>query len=71
MNTLLHYTSFCAALQILLSGKVIFNNIKNCNDQVEIDSIKGEEDNYLIFCGCNNKSIDSLMWFSYAKNKYG
>lgn len=69
-NILSHYTSFDAALLILLGGKVKLGNILNSNDQEEIESIKELKENYLIFCGCM-KPITSLMWFAYAKNKYG
>ena len=69
-NVLTHYTSFDAALHILLTGKVKFGNILNSNDQVEIDLIKDKTEKYLIFCGCT-KPMTSLMWFAYAKNKYG
>ena len=44
-NVLTHYTSFDAALHILLTGKVKFGNILNSNDQVEIDLIKDKTEN--------------------------
>lgn len=71
MATVTHYTSFAAALQILLSGKVKLGNIRNCNDQIEIDNLPPDEKyNYFIFC-TSEKNIDSLMWFAYAKNRFG
>ena len=69
-NILTHYTSFDSALHILLMGKVKFGNILHSNDQFEIDLVKNRTYNYLMFCGCT-KSMSSLMWFAYAKNKYG
>ena len=71
MATVTHYTSFAAALLILLSGKIKLGNIRNCNDQIEIDNLPPNEKNdYFIFC-TSEKNIDSLMWFAYAKNKFG
>lgn len=69
-NILTHYTSFDAALHILLSGKIKFGNILNSNDQLERDLVRNKTEKYLIFCGCM-KAMSSLMWFAYAKNKYG
>ena len=43
MATVTHYTSFDAALQILLSGKIRFGNIRYCNDKIEIDKDKNIE----------------------------
>lgn len=71
MATVTHYTSFDAALQILLSGKIRFGNIRYCNDKIEIDNLPlDRKDDYFIFC-TSEKNIDSLMWFAYAKNKFG
>ncbi len=71
MATVTHYTSFDAALQILLSGKIKFGDIRNCNDQIEIDNLPAEKkEYYFIFC-TSEKNIDSLMWLAYAKNKFG
>ena len=70
MAILSHYTSFSSALQILLSGKIKLGNIMYSNDLSEIEKYKNDEFNYFVFCTCASK-IDSLMWFSYAKNKFG
>ena len=71
-NVLSHYTSFDSALHILLTGKVRFGRILNSNDKSEIDMLLNNPDKekFQIFCCCG-KPMSSLMWFAYAKNKYG
>lgn len=71
MATVTHYTSFCAAIQILLSGKIRLGNVQNSNDRQEREKVPPDASEYYFTFCTSEKNLDSLMWFSYAKNKLG
>ena len=71
MSVVSHYTSFDCALLILTSGKVKFSSMLNSNDRNEIDYCKKHaESQHYYFC-VSHKEMDSLMWFSYSKDRRG
>lgn len=71
MSVVSHYTSFDCALLILTSGKVKFSCMLNSNDRNEIEYCKKHpESQHYYFC-VSHKEMDSLMWFSYSKDRRG